>query len=744
MNKPVSITARRNFLKLSAAAGTLLFSCPMSTLAQMSGRVIPDIITGDLGVFIEITTDNKITIGAPIPDMGQGVSTAVPMLLADELDADWDTVKVEKLKPYLTKVNGRVEEQKNIRQNAGGSQGIREVWKPIREAGAIARRQLMMAAASRLDVPLNDLSTSKSHVIHKSTDKKIPYGELIGDASKIPMPEDIPQLKTADQFNIVGHEIRNEISPDIVRGVPTFGLDMRIDGMRYAMIKRSPNSEGSVSSYNRDVIEAMDGIITTRILGRIPENPIENGEMTVRIMSAGVAIIGESFWQTKKAYDALEVNWTNSPTNHKSNDWLDQQFREHYEAGEFETLHEVGNPDQMLQNSDHVIEAVYENPYWAHACMEPHNCIANITENTAEVIVGHQTTARVARITHTLTNVPLENVDVKICRMGTGLGRKSHRDFVYEAVTLSRDLKMPIKVVWTREDEIEQDYFNPKARHVLKAAIDANTISAMTYTLLCSNNNTIAAHTFPAHALPHFRSEIAVVEGLQTGPWRGPMENISGFTNQSFLDEIAAATNQDPYEFQVSLLSGKGQAEYETWDDLPVNHDRLLNVLKIAAEKSGWQKKRPRTRGVGRGIACHFTFGGYAAWVIDIKVDDDGTLHILKATGAIDCGVAVNKLGVKAQMEGGALDGFSAALNQFVDYQNGQVTSNNYDNYSMARLADLETEFDIHIVKSDEHPTGTGEIGLPPAIPALLNAIYDATGIRIRKLPIGDQLANGF
>tara|TARA_R110002096_G_scaffold436096_2_gene667469 strand:- start:49014 stop:51230 length:2217 start_codon:yes stop_codon:yes gene_type:complete len=735
MNRSFTNTTRRNFLKMSTVAGALILSCPLRTFAQITGNVYPEMLEADLGIFIKISTDNKITIGSPIPDMGQGVSTAVPILLAEEFDVDWNDVTVEKLKPYVTMRDGRVEESHTF-QNAGGSQSIREVWLAMREAGAIARNQILAAAAQQMGVTINQLTSKNGFVYHSQTGTKMSYGSLVEVASKLPMSQNIPPLKSPDQFTIIGKDIKNEASHNIVRGIPTFGLDMKVAGMRHAMIKRSPYSEGSVERFNQSQIESMPGIITTVILGRIPDELTE-----YRIMSTGVAVIGRSFWEVKKAYDALEVVWNTGPNAHKSNEWIDRQFDDVLSDDAFDTLYQSGEPDGVMVEADNIIEATYENPYWAHVCMEPHNCIANVTETNAQVIVGHQTTARVARVTKAITGLEIDKIDVKICRMGTGLGRKSHRDFIYEAVMLSNMLKEPIKVTWTREDEIEQDYFNPKARHVLKAAInDSGSIDAMTYSLLCADNNPIAAHAFPAHCIDNFRYEMAVVEGLQTGPWRGPMENITGFTNQSFLDEIAVATNQDPYDFRVKLLSGKGKAQYDTWDNLPVDHDRLLGVLNLAAEKADWQNPDLRKPGMGRGIACHFTFGGYAAWVVDVRVDDDGSLHILKATGAIDCGTVVNRLGVKAQMEGGALDGFSAALNQSVDYRNGQVYSNNYDSYIMARLADLEPEMDVHIVKSIEHPTGAGEIGLPPAIPALLNAIYDACGIRIRRLPIADQL----
>ncbi|MCC3862006.1 xanthine dehydrogenase family protein molybdopterin-binding subunit [Pseudemcibacter aquimaris] len=735
MNNGAQTTSRRNFLKSSFAMGALVLSCPLKTLADVTGNILPDIVEGDLGIFLKISSANIITIGSPIPDMGQGVSTAVPMLLADELDADWDQVKIEKLKPYLTMIKGRVEE-KNIRQNAGGSQGIREVWLAMREAGAIARKQLLMAASKKMNVGLDELYTEKSHVIHKTDGRKIAYGDLIEEAAKIDIGDEIPPLKTADQFHIIGQEIKNEISPDIVRGVPTFGIDMKIDNMRYAMIKRSPYSEGSVQDFNRAEIENMPGIDHVTVFNRIPEDHTK-----ARIMSAGVAIIGDSFWNVKKAYDAVDVVWNKGPNAHKSNEWLDEQFDILEKQGGHEVLYESGDVDQAFSDADQIFEATYENPYWAHVCMEPHGCIADIRDDGADIIVSHQTTARVARITHELTDIDLKNINVKMARMGTGLGRKSHRDFVYEAVLLSKEINKPVKVYWTREDEIEQDYFNPKARHILKAGLDQNgNISGMTYTLLCANNNTIASEAFPAHAIENFRASFAVAEGLQTGPWRGPMENLAGFTNQSFLDEIAVTTGQDPFEFKRNLLSGKGQAQYDTWDNLPVNHDRLLGVLELAAEKANWQVNAKKASGYGRGIACHFTFGGYAAWVVDVKIDPDGTLHILKAVGAIDCGIAVNKLGVKAQMEGGALDGFSAALNQSVDFKDGMAVSNNYDQYQMARIGELEPEIEVHFVENDHHPTGAGEIGLPPAIPALLNAIYDASGIRIRKLPIADQL----
>ncbi|PHZ83428.1 xanthine dehydrogenase family protein molybdopterin-binding subunit [Paremcibacter congregatus] len=731
MTKVDMISSRRRFLQMSGAAGAFMIACPQALMAKGLDTILPPMLAGELGMFIRVEADNTVVLGAPIPDMGQGVFTAVPMIIADEFDADWDTVRIEKLKPYVEKdKEGRMAEPA-VRQSAGGSHGVRMVWTVMREAGAVARLMMKQAAAQKWKVDVASLTTAKSHVMHAASGRRIAYGDLIDLAISLDVP-DVPPLKTPAEFTLIGHETGNYTAPDIVQGKPLYGYDMQVEGMKHAMIARCPYVDGSVTSYDASDALKIKGVREVVEMKRLPEDMSRQ-----KNIAAGVAVVADTFWAAKKGRDALKITWDKGPKSDLSNESIEREFDRLLTENKTDVQYESGNVDQALATAAVRLDASYDNPYWAHMCMEPHSCVADVKGDKALIIAGHQGAAWAINPVAAVTGIDGENIDVRLARMGTGFGRKFTGDFVGEAALLSQRLGYPVKVSWTREDEVEQDFFNPKSRHRMQAGLDENGHPVAMHYTLATTAGGMATHNFPAHYIDNYKADRVRFKGLPTGAWRGPRHNVAGFAVQSFVDEMAHAAGKDPLAFRLSLLEGKGKTAFNDFGADSLDSDRIIGVLKLAAEKAGWGRKLPQ--GHGMGIANYFTFGGYAAFVVEVKVDK-GALEIVRVTGAVDCGIAVNPLGIKAQMEGGALDGFSAALGQEVMIEEGRVVSNNLDSYQMARINQAPKRVDTYIVESAEAPTGLGEIALPAAIPALCNAIFAASGKRIRRFPIADQL----
>ncbi len=738
---------RRDFLRIGMIGGSL--TATMSFVAcsrpddRRGGGSEP--VRGEqLSAFIRINSDNSIVIGAPTMEMGQGTFTVMPMIIAEELDADWSRVTVELMPLAMRKLaDGELggDAAKNgydfahVYQGAGGSQSVNRNYAPLRAAGATVRSRLVRAAAERLGVPASALRTDMSRVIHEPDGRAIPYGELIDAAAAFERDEE-PVLKAPAEFKIIGSASRIKGGREIVTGAPVFGIDQTMPGMVHAVLLRCPHFQGTPLSFDDSAARAVAGVIDVI---QIDRNWPARGSDSEVMLHGSVAVVAESLWAAIKGRRALSVEWDKGEYTEESTETLAAEIQSLLDSGEGgTTLRTDGDVDAALASAEKTVEAEYAFSVLTHVCMEPHSAIADMREDVLKVIAAHQFPNRIAHCVAEITGCDTLDVTVETARMGGGFGRKFPTDYASEAVWLSHRLKRPVKVTWMREDDIQQDAFNPSGVSRLRAGIDAaNRVVAW--------DHKIAGHgahidVFPAGVVPNFRGRsFRPRRGMWFGAWRGPGHNTMGFMIQSFIDEIAASLDMDPLDFRLQMLGAGQRIPYPGWGAEFYDTGRDAAVLQLAAEKSDWRARGALPSGHGRGIASHFTFGSYCAHVVDVKVED-GALEILRVVSAADCGRAVNRLGVEAQIEGGAMDGISVALHQAIHVKDGQVVEQNFDTYQMMRIDEAPKNVEVHVVESEEAPTGTGEISLPPIIPALTNAIFHATGKRIRRLPIADQL----
>ena len=729
--------SRRRFLQVSAATGALVISSPTFSFAQDMKDERYRNLDANFGFYLKIDQDNTVTIGYSVPDDGTGVSTALPMLVAEELDVNFDEVKVEKLPPLYKAERGERgypdQEYKGqrIHQTTGGSQAIRRSYDMLRQAGAEARDRLKMAAVDEMGVSFDQLKTENGYVV--SGNKRIAYGALVEKAAAVNL-ESEPKLKDPSEYKVIGTDQPQKVAKDIALGTQKYCMDMELPGMLNAVIARCPYIDGVMKSYDDSAALKVPGVRKVVHLNRIPED-----RSVQKYIADGIAVIADSHWAALKGREALEIEWDDSIWSHADNAWINSNFDNLIKNADRDVRLEHGDFDKAYAEADKTLEVVYDQPYWAHATMETPCGIADVQADKVTIIAGNQTAVRVMNdLMNVLPGYTHDQFDVTIMRLGSGFGRKFIVDAVTEAALCSKAVGKPVKVIWTREDDLEQDFYNPKGRHVFRGGLDKNGKLVAANYLHCSTDNDFATHAFPAHYVPNYRGEVINSKVLPSGPWRGPTENVAGYAMQSFVDEMAHLAGQDPLQYRIDMFRDTGDTPHPGFSSDFMVADRFINVLQMAAKNARWGKELPK--GHGMGIASFMTFGGYAACVVEVKVDSDGTLTIINASGAADPGIAINPQGCRAQIESGTLDGFSAALGQKIEIEGGRVVTNNFDTYQMARIGTAPHTFTAEVVLNHIEPKGLGEMSLPPAIPALCNAIFAACGVRIRKLPIADQL----
>jgi len=732
---------RRTFLKTSAAGGAALligFHLPARATDPAQAQEKPPV--NPLNAWVRITPDNHVTLILGKSEMGQGVMTALPMILAEELCLDWKQVKIEQA-PTNPKIYDH---------GTGGSGSIEGSWLPLRQAGAAAREMLIAAAAKKWEVTPDTCKALYGRIVHGHPERSFSYGELAAEASQLPIPnlKEVP-LKNSNDFTIVGHDTRRVEGAAKAQGSAKFGIDSRPAGLLYAVIARCPVFDGKVASFDATKAKAVPGVrdlVQIEIAGR--------GAST----TGGVAVVADNSWAAIQGRKALQVKWDEGPAANESSEELHQQFLENA-AKPGKVLRNDGDADATLASTSNKIEAVYELPFAAHVCMEPMNCTVHIQSDRAEAWVPSQGPQWAQSVIAQIAKLPPESVAVHTTLMGGGFGRRYQADFVMEAAKVAVAIGKPVMVLWTREDDMQHDFYRPASYHKLQGALDANGKLAawkhfQTSTSIAAKWSEKGADdpglgefgtgaTIP-YSTPNIRIEYTLAHSSAPRAWwRSVEHSSSGFVMESFIDELAASAGQDPLAFRLKLLGdsrkipqfGEDRTDYPALDTA-----RLKGVLQLVADKAAWGTPLPS--GEGRGIAAFFSFFTYVAAVAEVSVRP-GNLRVKRVVCAVDCGRAVNPNGVRAQVESAAIYALTATLKDAITVERGRIVQANFNDYDMIRMKEAPP-IEVHIVQSTEQPTGIGEPTVPVIAPAICNAIFDATRkspkpLRVRRLPIRSE-----
>jgi len=748
MSAPAAEVTRRTFLQASlTASGGLLLAPAWPRFAAAADAPAPH---NPFSLMIRIEPDNRVVIGAPSPDIGQGVRTSLPMIVADELDADWSRVEVEQL-PLGIDFSGPAPRWMYGAQGAGGSTSIPGAWAELRQIGAQGRWLMREAAAARWGIAADAVATRDSHARHPDG-RRLAYGDLIAEAAALALPAGAVPLKEPAEYRIIGRPQRVVDAKDIVTGRARYGIDVYEPNARTAVMLRCPWFDGGIASYDDSAARAVPGVRAVIVIpGPKPEDPITMN------LATGIAVVADDTWSALKGRAALKVGWTRGPFADESSAALDRQCGELL-AKTGQIVRDDGDFTAARAAAQRLVQARYRLPYVSHATLEPQNAFVHVMADRARVIGPLQQPAGASRAVNLATGVPRAAIAVEMTRSGGGFGRKLTNDFVAEAALISKATGWPIKLMWTRDEDLQHDFFRPFGHHELVAALDgAGRVTGWTHRLASASKYYrragVAADAmweaelypddFPARLVPNYRLEwLAVASGMARGSWRAPAHTANAFAVQSFLDEVAAASGQDPLALRLALLGEDRVFDYAQHGGPRFSTGRLRTVLERVADAIGWGRPLPRGRGIG--LACHFTFGGYAAHAIEVAVADRGALAIERVVTAIDCGRPVNPLGISAQMQGGTIDGLSTALNLEITVADGRIVESNFNDYPLATMAQMPKDIEVLIVDSTESPSGCGEMGIPTAAPALMNAIHAACGVRIRNLPVRSQLVQAF
>lgn len=742
--------SRRRFLTVSFAASGALVLGFRSAFAEPTPDVPPELLGDDLtavGPFVRIERSNRIVIGARGCEIGQGVMTSLPMLVAEELDVDWSQVMVVQL-PYGYIETDQGPSNRYGDQGAGGSTSIPDAWKELRQAGATARWLLLQAAAKEWNLPIDRLRTEAGEVIAPDG-RRLTYGALARSAASQPLPTVPLPLKHPDTFRIIGQPTRTADARAIVTGRSRYGIDEYAANALVAVIVRCPYLDGTLESFDDSEARKVAGVVDVIAL----PGP-KAGEPFDGVLAAGVAVLAEHTWGALKGREQLQVKWKQGPWANESSAALAARANELLD-GEDPGLEVRRDGDfaQARKQARQVIEARYEMPFLAHATMEPPVALIEIRQDSARLTASLQNPDGASRMIARLTGLPRTSIEIRMTRAGGGFGRRLANDFVAEAVLVAKAAGKPVKLMWTREDDLQHDFYRPFGVHALAATIDRRKrITGWSHRCAATpryyrdprpnppppNQGCIEADDFPAGLVANLEKTFHAVEsGMPRGPWRAPLHSFHAFAVQCFIDEVAVATKQDAVKLRLAMLGEARRIPYAGHGGPEFDTGRLAEVLRRCAERIGWGV--PRTNGHGLGIACHFTFGGYAAHAFEVSVAGDD-LHIHRAVCVVDVGRVVNPLGVEAQMMGGTIDGISTALNLAITIKDGEVRQRNFPDYPLLRMAQAPKEVEVIIVESTEEPSGAGEMGIPGAAPALANAVYAATTVRVRKLPLMAEL----
>jgi isoquinoline 1-oxidoreductase beta subunit len=691
--------------------------------------------------WLGLSPDGTVKIWCGHSEMGQGVRTSLPMIAAEELSCDWNSVRVEQADL----------DAKYGDQLTGGSLSVRTSYQDLRKAGAAARALLLAAAAEEWSVDASACRAVQGEVVHTESGRKLPYARLLERASKLAPPAN-PSLKPAAEYTLVGKATRRTDTREKITGQAVFGIDVRVPGMLIASVERCPVFDGKVRSFNAEKSLKMPGVrkvVEVKPLQLTHQFGDESGPGNRNHIRAGVAVLADSTWAAMEARKALAIEWEEGSAATESSESLREQFVK-LMAAPGAVLRHDGDFDAAYASSTNKIEATYELPFLAHATMEPMNCTAYVHNGQCELWAPTQIPGAAAASISKALGISLEKIRVHVTFLGGGFGRRLNQDYALEAAQISQLAGVPVQVVWSREDDIRHDYYRPAAYHHLRASLDAtNALLAWEHRAASPSIDAFYAGTglspaalselnsndFPAFAVPNYRVEFARAEsGVPLGYWRSVSNSGNQLIICGFFDEVAAAAGRDPVEFLLATLGPARQINPGGGRDM-IDVARRRRVVELAAEKSGWGKPLPR--GVGRGIAWMYGYGSYVAQVAEASFDAKGNrIRIHRFVCAADCGLAINPEGVMAQMESAIHWGLAAALKSEITVEHGRIVQQNFSDYEVLRLGDAPELLEVHVVSSTEPPGGCGEVGVPSVAPALCNAIFAATGKRIRHLPI--------
>jgi isoquinoline 1-oxidoreductase beta subunit len=719
---------RREFLQVSAAgAGGLVLAFYLPLLAEEMPAISPN-------TWLKIDPSGEVSLTVARSEMGQGVRTSMAMILAEELEADWSRVRIVQA-DFDPKYGD---------QTTGGSSSVRDSWLMLRRAGAAAREMLRAAAGDKWQVPVSECLARDSAVLHTSSKRRFGYGELAAKAATVPVPQD-PPLKDAKDFRIVGTSVARVDGPHIVTGRAQYGLDFTVPGMLYAAIARPAVFGGRVKSFKADAAKRVSGV---RHLVPVPRTELSTLFEHTRgraghqhFLWGGVAVVADSTWAALQGRRALEVEWDEGPGVAENTAAMRSAYQE-ASSRPGQVVRNDGNAVGAFERATRQIEAVYELPFLAHAPMEPPNCTALVRDGRCEVWGSMQNPAGVNAALKLALGLPDSAITIHITLLGGGFGRRLNLDFPVEAALVSRVVNAPVKVVWTREDDLTHDYYRPVTYHRMRGALDdQGQVAAWWHHILSPSVDAfyegkpspdaggaeIVGPGIPAGTVQNFRVEYThMPSAVPVGALRAVDDTFNTFVVQSFVDELAAAARKDPLAFRHELIGGMPVQPTRT------DPARLRRVFDLAAERGGWSS--PLSSGRGRGIAGVCGWGSYIAYVVDASVSS-GALRVERVVAAVDCGQVINPDMVKAQVEGGIVFGLSAALKGEITLDGGRVQQSNFDTYPVLRINEMP-QVEVHIVPSTASPGGMGEPPVPAIAPALTNAIFAATGKRVRRLPI--------
>jgi len=716
---------RRTFLRWTSLGGVaLVIGVTRDARAVSLAAIKPGTADFEPSQWIRIDEAGAVTIVAPYSEMGQGVRTSVPMIVAEELGADWSRVTVVHAKP------GRTYPQ----MRTSGSSSVSDAWGTLRIAAAGAREVLVAAAAGVWGVDAATCSAEANSVLHGASGRRLDFGALVARAASLPVPES-PRLKAAGDYKLLGTRVRRVDAPLLVDGRATFGLDVRIPGMRYAAVARPPQHGSTVRRWDEAAARAMPGV-----------------QQVVQI-STGVAVVADRTWTALRGRDALTVSFDERDGGADNSLEYERALERALPNGKT-ARREGGDVDVALQRAARRMEATYHLPFQGHAAMEPLNCVADVRDGSCRIWVGTQAPNEAQTEAAKLLGIPADRVDVTVTLLGGGFGRRLDIDYVLEAVELSRAIGAPVQVVWSRADDLRHDRYQSAQVNRLTAGVDATGLPVAWRHRVADYNLTMfgefnpnynpaddgdpwGGHDTP-YAFPALDVTLAVLKSpVPTGAWRSVTYPAAVFARESFLDEIAHATGRDPLALRLALLPSPGLYG-AAGRELP-NGDRLRAVLQLAADKSGWRRPLPVTRDGrrwGRGIACNaYHHRTMVAQVAEVSVGTQGDVRVHRVVCAVDCGQVINLLGVEGQFESGVAWALSAALNGSVTFERGRTQQSNFHDFPVLRCTEAP-EVEVHVVPSDLRPFGVGEQPVPAVAPAVMNAVYAATGKRIRRLPL--------